>query len=89
MRELKQCEASGIKAGGVRGGALFHSERFCLETIGVFAKVHPAKVESGRADFEFEVSSSKLELKEDLLGRRREATKRIRFGQEQETVGRG
>jgi len=68
MRELKQCEASGIKAGGVRGGALFHSERFCLENIGDFAKVHPAKVKSGRVDFEFEVSSSKLEFKEDLLG---------------------
>jgi hypothetical protein len=58
----------GIEAGGERGGALFHSERFCLENPYVFAKVHPAQVKLGRADFEFEHSSSKLELEEDLLG---------------------
>lgn len=68
MRELSRVKPGGIEAGGERGGALFHSERFCLENPYVFAKVLPAQVELGRADFEFEHSSSKLELEEDLLG---------------------
>lgn len=84
----------GIEAGGERGGALFHSERFCLENPYVFAKVHPAQVELGRADFEFEHSSSKLELEEDLLGvgepqggdPRATRKKRIHSGQESKEV---
>ena len=79
----------GIEAGGERGGALFHSERFCLENLYVFAKVLPAQVKLGRADFEFEHSSSKLELEEDLLGvgdPRATRKKRIRSGQESKEV---